>query len=84
MSTKIPLSERMRPQSIQQYVGQKHLIGENTMLRNAIEQGQIPSMILWGPPGVGKTSLAYLITQELGRPFFNLSAIQSGVKPCAR
>lgn len=80
MSTKIPLSERMRPQSIQQYVGQKHLIGENTMLRNAIEQGQIPSMILWGPPGVGKTSLAYLITQELGRPFFNLSAIQSGVK----
>lgn len=80
MSTKIPLSERMRPQSIVQYVGQKHLIGENTMLRNAIDQGQIPSMILWGPPGVGKTSLAYLITQELGRPFFNLSAIQSGVK----
>lgn len=70
----------MRPKSIADYIGQQHIIGDSAVLRNAIEQGNIPSMILWGPPGVGKTSLALLIAGELKRPFFSLSAIQSGVK----
>ncbi|WP_437920205.1 replication-associated recombination protein A [Sphingobacterium sp. LRF_L2] len=80
MATPIPLAERMRPKSIADYIGQQHIIGDSAVLRNAIEQGNIPSMILWGPPGVGKTSLALLIAGELKRPFFSLSAIQSGVK----
>lgn len=75
-----PLAERLRPVSLEQYVGQEHLLGEGKVLRNAIENNQLPSFILWGPPGVGKTSLAYLISQVCARPFFTLSAIQAGVK----
>lgn len=70
----------MRPTSIADYAGQQHLIGPGAVLRHAIEQGNIPSMILWGPPGVGKTTLAYIISKTLDRPFFSLSAINSGVK----
>ncbi len=75
-----PLAERMRPQNLEEYVGQKHLVGNDAVLRKAILSGQLPSMIFWGPPGVGKTTLAYIISQTLDRPFFNLSAINSGVK----
>ncbi|GAA4514761.1 replication-associated recombination protein A [Sphingobacterium thermophilum] len=80
MATRIPLAERLRPRTIKEYVGQRHLLGEGAVLYNAIQRKNVPSMILWGPPGVGKTSLAYLIAKELGRPFFSLSAIKSGVK----
>jgi len=80
MTTRIPLAERMRPKSIEDYVGQKHIIGEGAVLRNAIEQQVVPSMIFWGPPGVGKTTLALLVAKALARPFYSLSAIQSGVK----
>jgi putative ATPase len=75
-----PLAERMRPQRLSQYVGQQHIIGEGKPLRTAIENGHIPSILFWGPPGVGKTTLAHIISQELKRPFYNLSAINSGVK----
>jgi len=75
-----PLAERMRPQSLAEFVGQEHLVGENAVLRQAIERGKIPSFILWGPPGVGKTTLAQLIAKLLNKPFFQLSAINSGVK----
>lgn len=75
-----PLAERMRPQNLDEYVGQQHLVGPDAVLRKAIQSGQLPSMIFWGPPGVGKTTLAYIISQTLDRPFFNLSAINSGVK----
>src|SRR5690606_10392142 len=80
MTTRIPLAERLRPRSIKDYVGQRHLLGEDAVLYNAILRKNVPSMILWGPPGVGKTSLAFLIAKELDRPFFSLSAIKSGVK----
>ncbi|OAQ38669.1 AAA family ATPase [Pedobacter psychrophilus] len=70
----------MRPKSLAQYTGQQHLVGEGAVLRKAIENGHIPSMIFWGPPGVGKTTLAFIISQNLDRPFFPLSAINSGVK----
>lgn len=80
MATRIPLAERMRPHSLDDYAGQQHIIGPNAVLRNAIQQNNIPSMILWGPPGVGKTTLALIISQTLNRPFFSLSAINSGVK----
>lgn len=80
MATRIPLAERLRPKSIKDYVGQRHLLGQEAVLYNAIARKNIPSMILWGPPGVGKTSLAYLMAKELERPFFSLSAIKSGVK----
>ncbi|SFB79944.1 putative ATPase [Parapedobacter composti] len=80
MATRIPLAERMRPASIDGYVGQQHIIGKGAVLRNAIQQESIPSMILWGPPGVGKTTLAFIISKQLNRPFFSLSAINSGVK----
>jgi putative ATPase len=76
----IPLSERMRPTSLDTYIGQKHLVGTNAILRKAIESGSIPSMIFWGPPGVGKTTLANIISHQLKRPFYALSAINSGVK----
>src|SRR3954469_10963549 len=75
-----PLAERMRPKSLDDYVGQKHLVGPGAVLRKAIESGALPSMLFWGPPGVGKTTLAYVISQTLDRPFFSLSAINSGVK----
>ncbi len=75
-----PLAERIRPQSLDTYIGQTHLIGPNSPLRKALEQKMIPSLILWGPPGVGKTSLALLLAKNLNRPFFQLSAINSGVK----
>ena len=75
-----PLAERLRPTTLDNYIGQKHLMGENAILRTAIKSSIIPSMILWGPPGVGKTTLAYIIANELKRPFYSLSAINSGVK----
>lgn len=75
-----PLAERMRPQTIDEYIGQTHLLGKDAFLRKAIESGNIPSMIFWGPPGVGKTTLAYLISKTLHYQFFSLSAISSGVK----
>ena len=75
-----PLAERMRPATLNDYAGQQHLVGPGAVLRKAIESGSLPSMIFWGPPGVGKTTLAYIISQSLFRPFFSLSAINSGVK----
>lgn len=75
-----PLAERMRPKNLDDYVGQKHLVGPGAVLSKAIESGALPSMLFWGPPGVGKTTLAYIISQTLDRPFFSLSAINSGVK----
>lgn len=75
-----PLAERMRPKTLDEYVGQKHLVGENGVLRKMIEIGHIPSFILWGPPGVGKTTLARIIANKMERQFFTLSAISSGVK----
>ncbi len=80
MSTNIPLAERMRPKSIDDYIGQEHLMGKDKVLRKMIENGNIPSMILWGPPGVGKTTLAKLIAEQSKRPFYELSAVHSGVK----
>lgn len=80
MATRIPLAERLRPRQLSDYVGQQHIVGPDAVLYHAIQQKNIPSMILWGPPGVGKTSLALLIAKELDRPFFSLSAIQAGVK----
>jgi putative ATPase len=75
-----PLAERVRPRNLDQYIGQQHIIGQGKALRNAIAQNLLPSLIFWGPPGVGKTSLALIIASELKRPFYMLSAINSGVK----
>ncbi len=75
-----PLAERLRPSTIDDYVGQEHLVGPRSVLRNALNSGQLPSMILWGPPGTGKTTLAHILSTSMNRPFFNLSAINSGVK----
>ncbi|MGZ4090599.1 MAG: replication-associated recombination protein A [Bacteroidia bacterium] len=75
-----PLAERMRPKVLNDYIGQQHIIGPGSALRNAIQQNLLPSIIFWGPPGVGKTSLALIIANELNRPFYMLSAINSGVK----
>ncbi|HON02783.1 MAG TPA: replication-associated recombination protein A [Paludibacteraceae bacterium] len=75
-----PLAERLRPQTLDQFIGQKHLVGENAILRQMIESGHIASLILWGPPGVGKTTLARIIARQLNCPFYTLSAINSGVK----
>ena len=80
MSTSTPLAERMRPTSLDNYIGQKHIVGEGAILRNAIQSNLLPSIILWGPPGVGKTTLANIIAHQLKRPFHALSAINSGVK----
>ena len=76
----IPLAERMRPKSLDGYIGQTHILGENCGLRKAIESGNVPSMIFWGPPGIGKTTLAQIIANTVDRPFHSLSAINSGVK----
>jgi putative ATPase len=75
-----PLAERMRPKNLEEYIGQQHLVGAGKVLRQAIESGKIPSFILWGPPGVGKTTLARLISHNLKVPYFQLSAVNSGVK----
>jgi putative ATPase len=75
-----PLAERLRPQTLDTYIGQKHLVGENAILRKMIESGYVASFILWGPPGVGKTTLARIIANKLDRPFYTLSAVSSGVK----
>lgn len=80
MNTATPLAERMRPKKLDEYIGQEHLLSPDASLRKAIEGGMVPSMILWGPPGVGKTTLAHLIAKHLNRPFQSLSAISSGVK----
>jgi len=80
MSELIPLAERLRPHDLDGYMGQKHLIGTGSALRKAIDTGMLPSMIFWGPPGVGKTTLASIISNKLKRPFYSLSAINSGVK----
>ena len=76
----IPLSERLRPSSLEDYIGQQHLIGNDGIIRKSIQSGVLPSIILWGPPGVGKTTLANIISKLLNRPFYALSAINSGVK----
>jgi putative ATPase len=76
----IPLAERLRPSTLNDYIGQTHLVGKDAILRKAIESDNIPSMIFWGPPGVGKTTLAYIISKQLNRPFYTLSAVNSGVK----
>jgi putative ATPase len=75
-----PLAERLRPRELGDFFGQEHLVGQNAVLRKVIESGNIPSFILWGPPGVGKTTLAGIIANTLKRPFFQLSAVHSGVK----
>ena len=75
-----PLAERLRPRVLNDLIGQEHLTGEGSILRTAIEHGKVPSMILWGPPGVGKTTIAYIISKTLDAPFYTLSAISSGVK----
>lgn len=80
MASFAPLAELMRPMTFDDYVGQEHLIGKEAVLRRSIESGNIPSMIFWGPPGVGKTTLAFLISKQLDRRFYTLSAINSGVK----
>lgn len=80
MTPTVPLAERMRPKSLADYVGQQHLVGEGAVLRRAVESKNLASLILWGPPGVGKTTLANILASELKRPFYSLSAIHSGVK----
>jgi putative ATPase len=80
LSPQAPLAERLRPQTLDQLVGQEHLTGKSSVLRAAIEQGKPPSMILWGPPGTGKTTIAGIIANALEAPFYTLSAISSGVK----
>ena len=76
----IPLAERLRPRTIDEYIGQEHLVGKNGVFRKFFETGNVPSFILWGPPGVGKTTLAKIVATQLERPFFTLSAVTSGVK----
>ena len=75
-----PLAERLRPQTLDEYIGQKHLVGEGAVIRRMIEQKRVASFILWGPPGVGKTTLANIIAKTLEVPFFTLSAVTSSVK----
>ena len=80
MNINAPLAERMRPKNLEEYIGQEHLLSENGPLTLALNAGVIPSMIFWGPPGVGKTTLAFLIAEKLNKPIHTLSAISSGVK----
>jgi putative ATPase len=80
MNSSAPLAERMRPQTLDDLVGQEHLTGKGSVLRTAIENGKIPSMILWGPPGTGKTTIANIVAHTMNVPYFQLSAISSGVK----
>ncbi len=75
-----PLAERLRPKNLDEYIGQEHLVGQGAVLRRMIDSGKVSSFILWGPPGVGKTTLAHIISQQLQAPFYTLSAVQSGVK----
>ena len=75
-----PLAERLRPRTLDEYVGQDHLVGPNGIIRRMIEAGRPASMILWGPPGVGKTTLAQIIARSLRAPFYTLSAVNCGVK----
>ena len=75
-----PLAERLRPRTLDDYIGQKHLVGQGAVLRKMIDSGRISSFILWGPPGVGKTTLAQIIANRLEVPFYTLSAVTSGVK----
>ena len=77
---KTPLADRMRPQNLDEFVGQKHILGKDSVLRKAIEKGELQSMILWGPPGTGKTTLAYIIAQQAGAHFVAFSAVTSGIK----
>src|SRR5687768_5411517 len=79
-NTSIPLAERMRPVTLDEFAGQQHLVGEGKVLRIVMQSGNIPSIIFWGPPGVGKTTLANIIAKETGKTFITLSAISSGVK----
>ncbi|MBR2201802.1 MAG: AAA family ATPase, partial [Bacteroidales bacterium] len=76
----MPLAERMRPKNLDEYIGQQHLVGEGAVLRNMINTGRIQSIILWGPPGVGKTTLARIIAKSGNRAMYTLSAVTSGVK----
>jgi putative ATPase len=80
MASNIPLAERLRPKNLDEYVGQRHLVGPKSVLRRFIESKNVPSMIFWGPPGVGKTTLANIVAKEVDRPFYILSAVNSGVK----
>src|SRR6266480_102899 len=80
MNSSVPLAERVRPSTLDELLGQQHLVGKGSILRTAIEHGKIPSMIFWGPPGTGKTTIANIIAHTLKVPFFQLSAISSGVK----
>ena len=75
-----PLAERLRPQTLDDYIGQKHLVGEGSVLRRMIDTGNVSSFILWGPPGVGKTTLARIIANTIKSPFYTLSAVSAGVK----
>ena len=76
----LPLAERLRPKTLDEYIGQQHLVGEGAILRQMLDRGTLSSFILWGPPGVGKTTLARIIARQLQRPFYTLSAVTSGVK----
>ncbi|ELY3865473.1 AAA family ATPase, partial [Acinetobacter baumannii] len=78
--THIPLPERLRPRDLSEIIGQDHLLGEHAPLRQMIDQGHLPSIIFWGPPGVGKTTIALLLAQAIDRPFVSLSALNTGVK----
>ena len=80
MNLNVPLAERIRPNSLDELLGQEHLVGKGSVLRTAIQNGKIPSMIFWGPPGTGKTTIANIIAHTLNVPFFQLSAISAGVK----